>query len=185
MGAGQKHASLTAVLLYILIGLAVLGVLRWIFSSGSDPDQAWRSAAAARNGAPIPPELRSPAPRRDVFSGKGYLSQREYRAKYLPLLLHGRVFGAVCTSYVEHKDPEGVDVSYELSWLDENNKLRRVRGSESYDPVHAARGSGDGNICVPVDAQLSLGRRVTVVCAQRSPEYVVYEALCIPPSVAG
>lgn len=149
---------MTAVLLYILIGLAVLGVLWSISSSGPDPDQAWRSAAAARNGAPIPPELRSPAPRRDVFSGKGYLS---------------------------HKDPEGVDVSYELAWLDENNKLRRVRKSESYDPVHAARGSGDGNICVPVDAQLSLGRRVTVVCAQRSAEYVVYEALCIPPSVAG
>jgi hypothetical protein len=127
----------------------------------------------------LPGALRPPAPRPDVFSGRGYLQQAVYREKYLPLLLHGQAVRGLCVAYDLDSEPEGVDVTYEYAWLDHLGRLRRVQGKDSYDPMHAGLSHGRGTIVVASDASLRKGRALTVVYAAEPGVHVVYEALCI------
>lgn len=123
----------------------------------------------------LPKALQAPPPRPDVFSGKGYLRQAHYRTQYLPLLIHGQAARAVCTSYTASTDSDGRDVSFSYVWLDHTGKVRAASCKESYDPMHAAAGAGQGSIVVDSDANMERGRVVTVV--YQGDQHVVYDAL--------
>jgi uncharacterized membrane protein YedE/YeeE len=132
---------------------------------------------ASRELGPLPEALRPTPPRPDVFSRKGYLKQRRHRDRYLPLLLHGHAARGLCLSYHSSGDADGIDVTFTYAWLDHTGALRQHSGKESYDPMHAALGSGQGDIVVSMDASLDEGRVFTVVYDER--EHVIYEALKI------
>jgi hypothetical protein len=124
---------------------------------------------------PLPEALRSEPPRPDAFSDRGYLAQTRHCAKYLPLLCHGRATRGVCSGYRSRNDGEGNDVRWEIAWLDEEDRVRRVAGKESYDPMHAALANGQGEIVVDMDAGLRLGELITVVYQER--DWVIFESL--------
>lgn len=151
-------------------------------------DVELRARLAQSRPEDLPPELRAPPRRPDVFSGRGYLKQQRYRDQYLALLTDGIATRAICTRRTAASEPEGVDATYEVAWCDEAGRIRRLGGTDSYDPVHAGFGAGEGDMVVDMDASLEPGAIVTVVYRDasdgrrgdlRARTTVIYEALRI------
>lgn len=134
-----------------------------------------------RQERPLPPELAVAPPRPDVWGTTGYLRYERYRALLKPLLLHGFATQGVVYDYEELPDTEGRTVGASYAWLDADGQLRTHAIREEFDPMHAAMASGIGTMLVSVDAELSLGKPITILQARDSDLHVVYEALKVNP----
>jgi hypothetical protein len=128
---------------------------------------------------PLPPELAGPVPRGDVWGRQGYLSQPAYHARFKPLLTHGFATWGLVYQYEAEGDADGRDVVACYAWVDAHGKVRTCRIRESFDPTHAFRGSGQGQMVLDVDARLELGRELVIVQDPVGPDHVLYEALAI------
>jgi hypothetical protein len=128
---------------------------------------------------PLPPELAAPPPRPDVWGTRGYLAQPRYEALYKPLLLHGQVTRGVVYRYEGSTDPDGRDVSFDYAWYVGPGRVRTVHVDESFDGYHAVFGAGQGNIVLDVDADLGLGKVLTLL--HDGSRHVIYEALRTDP----
>ena len=134
-----------------------------------------------RQARPLPPELAVAPPRPDVWDTTGYLRYEHYRSLLKPLLLHGFATPGLVYDYEELPDTEGHTVGASYAWLDEDGQLRTHSIREEFDPMHAAMASGIGNMLVSVDAELALGKPITILQAWGSDLHVIYEALKVNP----
>jgi hypothetical protein len=142
-------------------------------------DEEARARLATMRAGEVPEPLRAGVPRPDVFSGRGYLRQKQMQGRYLDLLTYGRVARGLCISRWLEPDSPGVDITYEVAWIDYQNRLRRVGGTEYHEGLHTGPPRFTGPIHVVTDARLREGRVVTVVYASVSDACVIYEALGI------
>jgi hypothetical protein len=130
---------------------------------------------------PLPPELAVAAPRPDVWGTTGYLRYEHYRTLLKPLLIHGFATTGLVYDYEELPDTDGRTVGASYAWLDPNGLLRTHALREEFDPMHAAMASGIGTMVVSVDAELALGKPLTILQDPGSELHVVYEALKANP----
>jgi len=128
---------------------------------------------------PLPPELAGPVPRVDVWGRRGYLSQPAYHARFKPLLTHGFATWGLVYQYESEGDADGRDVVACYAWVDAHGQVRTCRIRESFDPTHAIRGSGQGQMLLDVDARLDLGRELVIVQDPGGLDHLLYEALTI------
>jgi hypothetical protein len=128
---------------------------------------------------PLPPELARPVPRVDVWGRQGYLSQPAYHARFKPLLTHGFATWGLVYQYEGEGDADGRDVVACYAWLDARGKLRTCRIRESFDPMHAIYGRGQGQMLLDTDASLDLGKELVIVQDPVGPDHLLYEALAI------
>jgi hypothetical protein len=129
-----------------------------------------RRLLAAVADLPLPPELLSHPPR----SAAAFEGNRLQAAALMNLLIHGDVARGVVVRCASQLDSEGVDGEYTYGWLDRAGKLRVVTRGESYDPMHAALGAGEGEVVAAVEAELEVGKPITIV--YRGAIHVIYEA---------
>jgi hypothetical protein len=128
---------------------------------------------------PLPPEFAGPVPRVDVWGRQGYLAQPPYHERFKPLLIHGFATWGLVYQYEGEGDADGRDVVACYAWVDAYGKLRTCRIRESFDPTHALRGSGQGQMVLDVDANLKLGKELVIVQDPGGPDHLLYEALAI------
>jgi len=134
-----------------------------------------------RQERPLSPELAVAPPRPDVWGTTGYLRYEHYRSQFRPLLLHGFATPGLVYDYEELPDTQGRTVRASYAWLDADGQLRTHAIREEFNPMHAAMASGIGNMLVSVDAELSLGKPITILQAWGSDLHVIYEALKVNP----
>lgn len=152
----------------------VFGTLEQVLDADAVPPRYLALLQEAQR-QPLPPELAAPTPRPDVWGTRGYLSQPRYEALYKPLLIHGEVTRGIVYRYSDSGDSDGRDVSASYAWLAGPGHVRTEHLKESYDPLHAAYGAGQGDMLLDVDASMELGRVLTIF--HEGGRHVIYEAL--------
>ncbi len=171
-----------------LLGLVVLLIVLIIIASSISaylnapprplPDDKVIEMLRTHDLGEIPEPLRGPAPRRDVFSFRGYLKQKRYRKQYLPMLMEGPIYRGLCICWHELPGAGECDATYEYAWLDRDGRLHRKRETSYYDH-HAVLSQGSGDVHPVLDANFKLDSPVTIVCSNTTDDHIVYEALLI------
>lgn len=160
------------------------GLLVGTGSGALRPPGGWpwqRKALAKRLDAEalggLPDEVAGPAPRRDVFSGMGHLRDAGMAARWLPLLVNGEAYRALCTARTERREDGHVHVKLTYAWKGAGGQVHEETLEESYAPDEVKRAPGTRPMVVDVDAGVMLGRAFTVMQEPKGGRHVVLEAV--------